>query len=81
MRRGGGLVPRGKSHARSRGEGWESNGRRAEGRGAVRKSLEGGMADCLLSTSPSALSMRRTWLGRGLTGKWRGQGWPIGACL
>ena len=46
------------SHASSRGEGLESDGRRAERRGIIRESLEGGMADSVLSTSPSALPVR-----------------------
>ena len=50
--------PARESLSSSRGEGWESDGRRAGGRGIIRESFEGGMADCLLSTSPSALSVR-----------------------
>ena len=46
------------SHASSRGEGWEPDVQRAAGRGTIGESLEGGMTDCLLSTSPSALSVR-----------------------
>ena len=51
-------CPARESLASSRGEGWESDGRRAGGRGTIRESLEGGMTDRLLSTSLSALSVR-----------------------
>ena len=50
--------PARESHASSRGQGWESDAWRAEGRGNIRESLKGGMADCFLSTSLSALSVR-----------------------
>ena len=53
----------------SQGEGWESDAWRAEGRGTIRKSLEGGMATCLLSPSPSVLSVRSDLAWEGADGK------------
>ena len=46
-------APARESHASSRGEGGESHAWRAEGRGTIPKSLEGGMTTCLLSPSLS----------------------------
>ena len=50
--------PERQSHASNRGEGWEPDGQRAAGGGTIGESPEGGMADRLLPTSPSALSVR-----------------------
>ena len=61
--------PTRESHASSRGEGWESDAWRAEGRGTIRKSLEGGMAACLLSPSLSVLSVRSDSAREGADGK------------
>ena len=49
--------PARESLASSLGEGREPDGRRGGGRGVLRESVEGGMTGCLLSTSPSALSV------------------------
>ena len=49
--------PARESLASSLGEGRELDGRRGGGRGIPRESVEGGMTGCLLSTSPSALSV------------------------
>ena len=61
--------PARESHASSRGEGWGSDAWRAEGRGTIRKSIEGGMNDCLLTPSPSALSVRSDSAREGADGK------------
>ena len=50
--------PAQESQASSQGGVWELGDRRAEGGGTTHESLQGGMADCSLSTSPSALSVR-----------------------
>ena len=65
------------SHASSRGEGWESGAWRADGVGTIRESLKGGMTNCLLFPSPSALSVRSDWAREGVDGK---AAWAEVAC-